>query len=175
MSESEFGDIVQTPHEALQTASPEVSLGMIPSPEIKDIISRMKKALNDTDDGVAIAAPQIGENVRIFAVSPKIFEDPSQEHLIYINPKIIKSSKKKHWVDEGCLSVRWKYGQTHRHQQATVEALSENGEKFVRQGSGLLAQIFQHEIDHLDGIIFTDHARHVKEYDPQEQKDPDQE
>jgi peptide deformylase len=59
--------------------------------------------------------------------------------------------------------VRWLYGKTYRSKKATVEAYDENGRKFKMGGSGLLAQIFQHETDHLNGILFIDHAKDVKE------------
>lgn len=161
-------DIVQKGHEALSSISQPVAPEEISSTRISDIIARMREALYATKDGVAIAAPQIGENVRIFLIHEKAFEDTTGEELVYINPEIINASKKMKKMDEGCLSVRGYYGTTERHAQATVRAHNEKGEAFERGGGGLLAQIFQHEIDHLDGILFTDHAKGV-------QKVPDQE
>jgi peptide deformylase len=61
------------------------------------------------------------------------------------------------------LSVRWLYGNTHRSKKATVTAYDEEVKKFTRGASGLLAQIFQHETDHLKGILFIDHAKDIKE------------
>ena len=72
-------------------------------------------------------------------------------------------SREKEWMPEGCLSVRPLYGKTFRSVKATVVAYDENGKKFTRGASGLLAQIFQHETDHLKGILFIDHAKDVKE------------
>ena len=86
--------------------------------------------------------------------------------LILINPKISRLSRKKEWIPEGCLSVRPLYGKTFRSKKATVTAYDENGKKFTRGASGLLAQIFQHETDHLNGILFIDHAKDVKEEIP---------
>jgi len=86
--------------------------------------------------------------------------------LVFINPKISKLSREKEWVPEGCLSVRWLYGKTFRSKKATVTAYDEKGKKFTRGASGLLAQIFQHETDHLNGILFIDHAKDVKEEAP---------
>lgn len=83
--------------------------------------------------------------------------------LVFINPKISKLSKEKEWMPEGCLSVRWLYGKTFRSKKVMLSAYDENGKKFIRGASGLLAQIFQHETDHLNGILFTDHAKDVKE------------
>lgn len=137
------------------------------SPEIQQVITKMKVALVEAKHGVAIAAPQIGEPIRIFVVAGKIFQefedDPEVPDMIFINPKIIKSSKKKEWLDEGCLSVDGYYGKIERSTHAKVIAYDENGDKFEHGGTGLLAQIFQHEIDHLNGILFTDTARDVKD------------
>jgi peptide deformylase len=83
--------------------------------------------------------------------------------LVFINPVISKLSREKHEVPEGCLSVRWLYGKTIRSKKVTVTAYDENGKKFIRGASGLLAQIFQHETDHLKGILFIDYAKDIKE------------
>ena len=61
-------------------------------------------------------------------------------------------------MEEGCLSVRGTYGKTYRHERATVRARDAEGKPFERGGGGLLAQVFQHETDHLNGILFIDHA-----------------
>lgn len=169
-------DIIQYTDEdnVLRDTAREVPLSDIQSEPIQDVITRMKQALASQDDGVAIAAPQINESWRIFVVSGKVFdidtpEDARSTHddLVFINPKITKLSKKLEEMEEGCLSVRWLYGKVDRHEKAEVEAWNEKGEKFTRGGSGLLAQIFQHEIDHLDGTLFIDKARDVHEYDPE--------
>lgn len=128
----------------------------------------MHDTLATQNDGVALAAPQINEPWRIFVVSEKVFNNKSDKNLVYINPSIINHSKKKDWVEEGCLSVRWLYGQVKRFSHATVQAYNENGELFERGSGGLLAQIFQHEIDHLNGVLFTDKAVNVEEIPPEQ-------
>jgi len=147
----------------------------VKSAKIKKIIRDMKTALDREEDGVAIAAPQIGENLRIFIVSPKVFdimkttEDSprgSKKHIVCINPVILKLSKAKEDVEEGCLSVRYFYGNVARSKQAKIRALDENGKVFEMGGSGLLAQIFQHETDHLDGVLFTDKAKDLVDMPP---------
>lgn len=156
-----------------QTASP-VAIEEIGSPRIQKIIADMKKALASQEDGVAIAAPQIGESLRIFVVAKRIFEllygtDSAKQQkadLVFINPKIVKISRDKKALEEGCLSVRYLYGFVRRATRATVEAYNEKGEKFTRGGSGLLAQIFQHEIDHLNGILFIDNAINLRDLPP---------
>ncbi|MEX0918424.1 MAG: peptide deformylase [Candidatus Paceibacterota bacterium] len=138
-------------------------------PALNKIIKEMREALAGEADGVALAAPQIGVSLRLFIVSGKIFPQTggqSGEDLVFINPVITKLSKKKSEVDEGCLSIRFIYGRLRRAEKATIAAWDETGRKFTWNGSGLLAQIFQHETDHLDGILFTDRAKDLKEINP---------
>lgn len=80
----------------------------------------------------------------------------------FINPAIVKISKKIKLLEEGCLSVNGFYGKVKRADKLTVEALDENGKKISRNCSGLLAQIIQHEVDHLNGILFIDKAEDLK-------------
>ncbi|MEX2369226.1 MAG: peptide deformylase [Candidatus Paceibacterota bacterium] len=166
-------DIKQAGDPVLREVAKPVSKDQITSPEIKQIIADMKSALHDTKDGIAIAAPQIGKSVRIFIVSGAVFateENPEAEDMIFINPDIISTSRKKITLDEGCLSVRGKYGKTERSVQASVQAQDKNGVAFQLGASGLLAQIFQHETDHLDGVLFIDKATDVEDV-PTESKD----
>lgn len=159
-------EIVQNGHKALRKNSDNVSEKEFGSKKLKDILSDMKEALQSQDDGVALAAPQIAINKRIFIVSPIILRDktfPEDLPLIYINPVITKISKDKKKMEEGCLSVRPLYGVTKRATRVSVSAQDENGNKFEVTGAGLLAQIFQHEIDHLDGILFIDTATNIIE------------
>lgn len=169
--------IVQKEDPILRTVAQEVSLEDICTPKIQKIISDMKKALKSQEDGVAIAAPQIGVSLRIFVMSGKATDiakktagNPDE---VYINPVITKISKDKKVVDEGCLSVRYLYGKTKRATKATVEAYNEKGEKISRGASGLIAQIFQHETDHLNGILFIDHAKSIRDLPPEGEHDHD--
>lgn len=133
--------------------------------ELKAVITSMQKALAKENDGVALAAPQIGISKRIFVIAPSAYEETGKSKpLVFINPSITKVSKKKEERQEGCLSVRWIYGKTKRHVSATVEAFDVDGNKFSYGGTGLIAHIFQHEIDHLDGILFIDHGFDFEEY-----------
>jgi peptide deformylase len=133
----------------------------------------MKSALSTQKDGVAIAAPQIGESLRMFLVSDHVMKLADKEYkslgkdIIFINPKITKLSKEKYEAEEGCLSVRWKYGKVERSVKATVKGYNELGEKVERGASGLLAQVFQHETEHLDGILFIDKAYDVQDLPPE--------
>ena len=174
--------IVQKDEAVLRKMAQKVNLQEIASPKIQKIIKEMKTALAEQDDGVAIAAPQIGVLLRIFVVSQKVeglmnkkenvsdAEKAKTKDSVYINPEIKKMSKTKVQVEEGCLSIRYLYGKVARAEKATVEAWDETGKKFTRGGSGLLAQIFQHEIDHLNGMLFIDKARDVVEILPTQTK-----
>ncbi len=153
--------IVQYPDSVLTTSAREIASDEFSTKKLQKVVDDMAETLKHEYDGVAIAAPQIGEGLRIFVVSPNIFPEGASDELIYINPRIIKHSKKHITRDEGCLSVRWHYGKTERFEQVTVEAYTISGEKFTRGAGGLLGHIFQHEIDHLNGIVFTDHAHDV--------------
>ena len=171
-------EIVQKNDKILRQVVKEIPIKEITTPKIKRILKEMSLALKKQIDGVAIAAPQIGYSLSVFIVSGKIFhkdfargekefkEIPKKEipkDLVFINPKISKLSREKEWVPEGCLSVRWLYGNTFRSKKAIITAHDENGKKFTRGASGLLAQIFQHETEHLNGVLFIDHAKDIKE------------
>ena len=167
--------IVQREDDVLREQAKEIPLSEITTPKIQKILKEMSASLKSQDDGVAIAAPQIGYSLQIFVVAGKMFSEsfirgealPKDaevpKDLIFINPKISKLSRDKEWLPEGCLSVRWLYGKILRSKKATVTAYDENGKKFTRGASGLLAQVFQHETDHLKGVLFIDKAKSIKE------------
>lgn len=169
-------DIVQKEDPVLRQIAAEVPIGDIASAKIRKILRDMKAALHSQEDGVAIAAPQIGVPLRIFVVSGKAFlytdSDGKTEgkdippDKVFINPEIVKLSKRRYVVPEGCLSVRWLYGKTVRSDKAKVTAYDEHGKPFTYGGSELIAQIFQHETDHLNGILFIDHATDLQEMPP---------
>ena len=152
-----------------------VDLATVNTPEFKKILADMHTAMESQDDAVAVAAPQIGVPKRVFAISGKIFDnfekkETPHKDLIFINPEIIKLSKDKKIMTEGCLSVRYLYGKIRRASRATIRAYDENGEKFERGASGLLAQVFQHETDHLNGILFIDNAKDLQDIPPDKQR-----
>lgn len=154
--------IVQKGNPILGKRAADVALSDISSKKIKKVIADMKEALAGEADGAAIAAPQIGVSLRIFVVSGRILRKTDDEDeetppdVTFINPIITKISKSKKLMDEGCLSVRGQYGMIERSTKATVQAYDEWGKSFMRGGSGLLAQVFQHETDHLDGVLFVE-------------------
>ncbi len=139
------------------------------TPELETMLGDMVEALDAEVDGVALAAPQIGLLWRIFIVRydrmipppPEGEPEPTPAIGVFINPSITRTSQRRLEVDEGCLSVRTLYGKTKRFERATVHAQDEHGNWFERGGGGILAQAFQHEIDHLNGMLFIDHAANL--------------
>ena len=174
--------IIQQGDSVLHTIAKDIPISNISTPKIQKYINSMSEALAKEQDGVALAAPQIGIPLRIFVIAPNIVskkknissapvsmeKQKKKENLVYINPRVIKHSRKKVWVEEGCLSVRWYYGETERYERLTVEAYDEHGKKFTRGAGGLSAQIIQHEIDHLNGTLFIDHGRKIRKLSEKE-------
>ncbi len=158
--------LVAQNHPALHTIGEEISPEEFADGTVQKILKGLRSAIKTYSvegfAAVAIAAPQIGVAKRMFLIEDQ--SDNEKERfpsIIAINPRIIKQSKKTHVVGEGCLSVPDLYGVVKRHTNVTLEALDENGKRFTRGAGGLLAQIIQHECDHLDGTLFIDRAHDV--------------
>lgn len=157
--------LVPENHPALHSIAEEVTAEEITNGTVAKILKNMRAAIKEYEvegfTAVAIAAPQIGVSKRIFLIEDQSPEEDRLPTIIAINPHIVKMSKKTKLAGEGCLSVPDLYGLVKRATNVTLEALDENGETFTRGAGGLLAQIIQHETDHLDGILFTDRAEKV--------------
>lgn len=165
--------ITQKDNPILRQRAKEVPLKEIGSEKIRDIIKRMSETLSESANGVGLAAPQIGVSLAIFLISEEVKNKATTEkmtpeerkklkHFIFINPRLVKSSQKKSLMAEGCLSVEGVFGNIKRSRQVVVEAYNEKGEKFRTGASGLFAQTLQHEIDHLNGKLFTDKTEKLK-------------
>ena len=116
-------------------------------------------------NGVGLAAPQVGENLRIFIVDASSSKEP-RNPIVFINPKIIKKSGATNSY-EGCLSFPEVYTDVRRYKNVTVKATNLAGKPFVIEAKDgeLLAIAIQHEFDHLEGKLFVDHARNRFETD----------
>ena len=160
--------IVQSGAPVLRLQAKPVTKKEFGSKELKTLIAKMKKVLHKEKFGVAIAAPQVGESLRLFVVAGRAFDEDQDDgdkksksktpDKVFINPVLLRVSRKKKEMSEGCLSVRGKYGSVLRHEKAGIKAYGEDGRVFTYQGSGLIAHIFQHECDHLEGILYIDKA-----------------
>jgi len=162
--------IVQDGEKVLRETAQEVSADLFGTKELQDMVSAMEASLDAAVHGVALAAPQIAIPYRIFIVrydrmAPETEEERAPELGVFINPEISRTSRKKVDTPEGCLSVDGVYGTTQRHERATVKAQDIDGTWFTRDGGGVLAQAFQHEIDHLNGILFIDHAENLEKHE----------
>lgn len=168
--------ILTEPNPILRKRADEVPAEEIQTARMKNIIQAMKEALKRSDDGVGIAAPQIGHSIRIFLISEEAetidqnqearmknqeVENNDQEkkewdYYVFINPVITKFSTKKADMAEGCLSVPGIFGMVRRPAKVTVEWLDEFGKKRSRGCSKFFARVIQHETDHINGILFID-------------------
>jgi peptide deformylase len=117
----------------------------------KQLVEDLIETLKASPNGVGLAAPQVGVLRRVCVV------DTGEKVLELINP-VILSKKGKQETGEGCLSCPGKYGITRRPKKVKVRAYDRDGNEFTAEGEDLIAKAFCHEIDHLDGILFTDHV-----------------
>jgi len=129
----------------------------IKSEEIQTLIGDMQETLAKMENGVGLAAPQVGVNTRIFVAAPSLGLNQS----IFINPVITKIADAKTEMEEGCLSLPGYYGKVMRASELKVEARNQNGRIFKMKVSGLAAQLVQHEIGHLNGELFKDIAKEI--------------
>jgi len=174
---------------ALRSVSKEVPSADIGSAHLTKFIAELKALLAKEEFGVALAAVQVGEPVRLFIVSGKALargarnapdekkktvvssvaaDEPSTDQ-VFINPRLLKLSRGRKNKHEGCLSVRGKWGEVPRAEKATLRYIDETGKAHERGAAGFLAHIFQHEMDHLEGVLYTDKA--VELYDDEDKKD----
>ena len=117
--------------------------------KIRQILNDMADTMYNAKNGAGLAAPQVGVLKRLVVI------DMGQGLIKLVNPAIIKQEGEQE-VIEGCLSIPNVFGKLKRPEKVIVDALNENGEKIILTGTGYLAKCFCHEIDHLDGILFTD-------------------
>ena len=155
-------DVIVLPHPDLRKKSQRV--GVI-TPEILEIIAGMKAATisweqsRDHEVGVALAAVQVDCLYRIIVIRNNYDDKDDQTFTTFINPAITKLEGAVEEDFEGCLSVRDIYGKVPRHTKVRVRALNEQGQEFRVSAQGFLARIFQHEVDHTNGILFVDHIK----------------
>lgn len=147
--------IVTNPNPILRKISEEIGLEEAGSKKMNELCLNMAETMVKKD-GIGLAAPQIGKNIRAIVINTK--EGP----VFMINPKIKNKSLKKEWGEEGCLSVPGVFGQVKRHKSLICVFYNIKGEKNQMKAKGLLARVIQHEIDHLDGILFIDKAKDLK-------------
>lgn len=155
-------DIIALPNPHLREKSKKV--GII-TPEIKKLIADMKAATTSWDQsrehevGVALAAVQVDRLYKIVVVRNDFDNKEDQTFTAFINPEITKKEGGLVEDFEGCLSVPDVYGKVPRYKKVKVKALDEDGREFRVTAEDFLARIFQHEIDHTNGMVFIDHIK----------------
>jgi peptide deformylase len=137
------------------------------SNEIQQLIKRMKFTLERKKFGIGLAAPQIGKSLAISFIGLK--PTPSRPNLkrqdmVIINPTIIKSFGQKVPMWEGCISFGDPYAKTERYKKIRVSWLDEKAKKHEKDFDGILAHVLQHEIDHLNGVLFVDRVKDTTTY-----------
>lgn len=147
--------IIINPNPILRKKSQDVNLETISDPKFQELLMDMEETMLK-EDGVGLAAPQIGKNIRVISIKAE------DKNFFIINPTITKASWKKNWDEEGCLSVPNIFGKVERHKKINLIYFNEKGKKQKLATSGFLARVIQHEIDHLDGILFIDKAKNLK-------------
>ncbi len=128
--------------------------------KLQSTVKDMFDTLYASGNGIGLAAPQVGLKKRIVVIDLK--EEGKSVPLIFVNPKILSFSKEKFINEEGCLSVPEYYAEVERSKEVEVEWFDVKGKKSKKKLAGLLSICIQHEIDHLNGILFIDHLSSLK-------------
>ncbi|MFH0779538.1 MAG: peptide deformylase [Parcubacteria group bacterium] len=141
--------ILTAPDKRLRMRSKKISAREIKSGKIQRLIFDLVETMMDKD-GIGLAGPQIGELLSVIAVQHK------DEAIVLINPKICGKSFGKIVMEEGCLSVPGVFGLVKRPKSIRVKAFNQEGKAVDFKADSILARVIQHEVDHLDGILFID-------------------
>lgn len=139
---------------------------------INDMIETMRAA-----PGIGLAAPQVGVSQRVIIVEvaeesddPEAPPKPAKLHAV-VNPEIVRHSPETNVANEGCLSIPGYLGQVERYDSVTIKGLNRHGVPFRLKAKGWLGRVFQHEIDHLEGILYIDRATEMYRLEEQETQD----
>jgi peptide deformylase len=149
-------EITKIPHEVLANRTKDISADDIKNGTYTELVSDMKKTMKEAE-GVGLAANQIGKDLSIFVIDPKL----AQQHEVpdtYFNPEITEYSPDTEEVEEGCLSIPGFYAEIKRSKKIMFKALDPEGKKIKFKAKGFLARVLQHETDHLNGIVIKDHV-----------------
>lgn len=151
----------------LRKPTSEVSLEALQLDTTRELIQNMNETMHQAN-GIGIAAPQVNAAVRICIINKEAFpvdflvgEKNIQSDVVLINPTWERTSRKSDVDIEGCLSIPGKFGRVKRWKDITVQALDLNGTLLVFKAHGYLARVIQHEVDHLDGILYIDRTDDV--------------
>ncbi len=161
-------NILTLPTKSLHDRSVELDLVLLSNKPFQLWLKEFNETMHERD-GVGLAAPQVGRNIRVCTINragTKLIMDEKHEptwpnDLILINPVWKKISRKQKKDIEGCLSVPGFYGKVKRYHDIFVEAINEKGKKTKFEAHGFFARVVQHEVDHLDGVLFVDRTKEI--------------
>jgi peptide deformylase len=159
-------EIIRDTHPTLRKVAKKVDPREISDPLFQQLIDDMFETMYDAP-GVGLAAPQVNVSKRLFVID---VHDEEHQPEVVINPKI-ESAEEEIEMIEGCLSVPGMVGEIVRFKRVAVSGLDRNGEKIRLEGEGVFAQCLQHEIDHLNGVLYIDKARNVRPAVTDEEKE----
>lgn len=135
------------------------------TPELQELIANMFETMYH-DNGVGLAAPQIGKSMRLFVIDTTVFHESDETQEVYkgafINPKITREFGDDFTFNEGCLSIPDVNADVTRKSEIEISFIDENGNPQTRTFNGMAARVIQHEYDHLEGKIFIDHLPSLK-------------
>ena len=156
--------IITDGHPTLRKVAKKVDPKEIADPLFQQLIDDMFATMYAAP-GVGLAAPQVNVSKRLFVMD---IQDDEHEPAVVINPKF-ELTENEEEMTEGCLSVPGYVGEITRFHRVAVSGLDRHGEKIRLEGEGLFAQCLQHEIDHLNGVLYVDKAKNVRKAETQEE------
>lgn len=150
----------------LTAPNPRLKIKATPVKTVDHSVQRLMDDMLETmyaNDGMGLAAPQVGVDQRIIVIDLNAGEEGALPHVIKMaNPEVLWSSEETCVEDEACISVPYQYGSVKRPTTVKIRYIDENNQSIEREADGLLARCIQHEIDHLDGILYIDHLSRLK-------------
>ncbi|MEK7131756.1 MAG: peptide deformylase [Patescibacteria group bacterium] len=156
-------NVITKPNPLLHQVSKNLTAEEINSPATKEFVVNLIATMY-AKDGVGIASVQVGNPIQLCVIAKNFTPDKTAD-LILINPMFEKASVLREWDEEGCLSVPNIYGSVRRYKKIKVSALNTAGEKIEFVATDFFARIIQHEIDHLNGILFIEKAKKLHTFD----------
>jgi peptide deformylase len=159
-------EIIRDGHPTLRKVAKKVELKELKDPLFQQLIDDMFETMYEAP-GVGLAAPQVNVSKRLFVIDVR---EDEHEPAVVVNPKI-ELAEEEVELTEGCLSVPGMVGEIARYKHVAVSGLDRHGDKIRLEGEGLFAQCLQHEIDHLNGVLYIDKAKNVRPAVTEEEKE----
>lgn len=150
-------EIVKIPNKTLTKKTEKVDIKDIKNGSYKELILDMKKTMKE-NEGIGLAANQINKDLSIFVIDKKLADENGTSE-VFFNPEITEYSKNQDEMAEGCLSTPGYEANIKRSKKIKIKFLDENGKKIKLKTRGFLARVFQHETDHLNGIVIKNRAK----------------